>query len=157
MAKPNLRLPFVKKYHDRHGKLRFYHRPTGTALPGKPGSPEFMAAYNAAHGGEAVPDLTVVKQTPRLRTDAEGSIDWLVEKYYASDMWKQLAPDTHKARRRMLERFRVDHGDKPHVDLQAVHIKALMDEVKGGPHPKRNWLKHLSGMFLFAEEAMIRR
>jgi hypothetical protein len=56
----------------------------------------------------------------------------------------------------MLERFRADHGDKPHKSMQAIHIKALMDEVEGGPHPKRNWLKHLSGMFLFAEEDMIR-
>ena len=80
MAKPNLRLPFLKKYRDRHGKLRFYHRPTGTPLPGKPGSPEFMAAYQTAcgHTAPAVPELTVVKSTPRLRTDAEGSIDWLV-------------------------------------------------------------------------------
>jgi hypothetical protein len=52
----------------------------------------------------------------------------------------------------MLERFRADHGDNPHNSMQAIHIKALMDEVQGGPHPKRNWLKHLSGTFLYAEE-----
>jgi hypothetical protein len=31
-----------------------------------------------------------------------------------------------------------------------------MDKVSGGPHPKRNWLKHLSGLFLHAEQEMIR-
>jgi hypothetical protein len=107
-------------------------------------------------GAVASPEPTVVKRTPRLRTDAEGSIDWLVTKYFNSDQWKRLSTDTQNGRRRMLERFRADHGDKPHDSLQAIHIKALMDEVAGGPHPKRNWLKHLSGMFLFAEEAMIR-
>ena len=137
MAKPNLRLPFLKKYRDRHGKMRFYYRPTGMALPGKPGSPEFMAAYHAACGNTE-PVLTVIKKTPRLRTDAMGSIDWLVEKYFASDLWKQLSLDTQKGRRRMLERFRADHGDKPLDSLQAIHIKALMDQVAGGPHPKRN-------------------
>jgi integrase len=156
MAKPNLRLPFLKKYRDRHGKLRFYHRPTGAPLPGLPGSPEFMAAYHAACGNIEQPVLTVVRKTPRLRTDAEGSIDWLVEKYFGSDQWKRLSTDTQNGRRRMLERFRADHGDKPLDSLQAIHIKALMDQVAGGPHPKRNWLKHLSGMFLFAEEDMIR-
>ena len=155
MVKPNLHLPSLKKYRDRHGKLRIYHRPTGKPLPGKIGSPEFMIAYHAAEGLDTTA-LTVVKPTPRLRTDEEGSIDWLVEKYYASDQWKALAPETQKARRRMLERFRADHGDKPLASLQAIHIKALMDEVRGGPHPKRNWLKHLSGMFGFAEEEMIR-
>src|SRR5258708_5990142 len=158
MAKPNLRLPFVKKYRDRHGKLRFYYRPTGVALPGEPGSREFMAAYNAAQGGTvaAAPELTVVKKTPRLRTDAEGSIDRLVTRYFDSDQWKRLSPDTQAGRRRALERFRADHGDKPHDSLQAIHIKALMDERGGTAHSKRNWLKHIAGMFLFAEDAMIR-
>jgi hypothetical protein len=158
MAKPNLRLPFLKKYRDRHGKLRFYHRPTGTPLPGKPGSPEFMAAYQAAcgHTAPAVPELTVVKSTPRLRADAEGSIDWLVSRYFESDQWKGLSADTQAGRRRALERFRADHGDKPLDSLQAIHIKALMDQNGGTAHSKRNWLKHISGMYLFAEEDMIR-
>jgi hypothetical protein len=115
-----------------------------------------MAAYHAACGSTEQPVLTVVKKTPRLRTDAVGSIDWLVEKYFGSDQWKRLSTDTQNDRRRMLERFRADHGDKQLDSLQAIHIKALMDQVGGGPHPKRNWLKHLSGMFLFAEEDMIR-
>jgi hypothetical protein len=76
MAKPNLRLSFIKKYRDRHGKMRFYYRPTGVALPGLPGSREFMAAYHAALGDTA-PMLTVVEKTLRRRTDAEGTIDWL--------------------------------------------------------------------------------
>ena len=163
MAKPNLRLPLLKKYRDRHGKMRFYYRPTGTALPGKPGSPEFMAAYHAAQGFDTTaPALTVIKKTPRLRTDAEGSIDWLVSQYLSSDAFTKepkqggLAAETKQGRRRTLERFRADHGDKPLASMQAIHIKALMDDIKGGAHPKRNWLKHISGMFLFAEEAMIR-
>jgi hypothetical protein len=38
--------------------------------------------------------------------------------------------------------------------MQAIHIKALMDDIKGGAHPKRNWLKHISGMFLFADSTI---
>jgi hypothetical protein len=60
------------------GKLCFYDRPTGTVLPGESGSPEFMAAYHTAKGLDgvaAVPELTVVKKTPRPRTDAESSYD----------------------------------------------------------------------------------
>src|SRR4051812_28405009 len=104
MAKPNLRLPFIKKYRDRHGRMRFYYRPTGAPLPGKPGSPEFMTAYHSAQGFDtSTPQLVVVKNTPRLRTDAEGSIDWLVTKYLASDQWKRLSEDTQAGRRRALE------------------------------------------------------
>jgi integrase len=160
MAKPNLRLPSSKKYRDRHGKMRFYYRPTGAPLPGKPGSREFMAAYQAASGGDAAPMLTVVEKTVKRRTHDENSIDWLVTQYFNSDAFKPppigLALETQAGRRRTLERFRADHGDKPYLSMQAVHIKALMDEIKGGAHPKRNWLKHISGMFLFAEENMIR-
>lgn len=164
MAKPNLRLPYLKKYRDRHGKLRIYHRPTNTVLPGKIGSPEFMNAYHAAcgHSVPAVPELTVVKKTPRLRTDAEGTIDWLVTKYFNSDAFTQppekggLAAETKAGRRRTLERFRADHGDKPHADIQAPHMQALMNQIKGTANAKRNWLKHISGMFGFAEDTGIR-
>jgi hypothetical protein len=41
----------VKAYVDRHGKARHYFRKPGykpVALPGLPGSDEFMAAYSAA-------------------------------------------------------------------------------------------------------------
>jgi hypothetical protein len=141
--------------------MRFYYRPTGAALPGKPGSPEFMAAYHAALGGsDNAPMLSVVDKTVKRRTHEEGSIDWLVTQYFNSDAFKPppigLALETQAGRRRTLERFRADHGDKPHASMQAIHIKALMDDIKGGAHPKRNWLKHISGMFLFAEGAMIR-
>jgi hypothetical protein len=46
-----------------------------------------MAAYHAALGDTA-PMLTVVQITPRLRTDAEGTIDWLVRQYFNSDAFK---------------------------------------------------------------------
>src|SRR4030081_1319395 len=159
MAKTNLRLPLVKKSRHRHGTMRFYYRPPGVALPGMPGSREFVAAYHAAHDGVAASEtLSVVKKTPRLRTDAVGTIDWLVTQYFASVAFGHpdeggLALETQAGRRRALERFRADHGDKPLASMQAIHIKALMDEIKGGAHPKRNWLKHISGMFLFAEES----
>src|SRR5258706_3971465 len=143
MAKPNLRLPFVKKYRDRHGTMRFYYRPTGVALPGEPGSREFMAAYHAAHGSVAHnPTLSVVKKTPRRRTDAEGSIDWLVTQYFNSVAFKHadeggLALETQAGRRRALERFRADHGDKPLDSLQAIHLNALMDQIDGNAHARR--------------------
>jgi hypothetical protein len=72
-----------------------------------------MAAYHAACGNTEQPVLTVVKKAPRLRTNAEVSIDWLAEKYFGSDQWKRLSTDSQNGRPRMLERFRADHGDKP--------------------------------------------
>jgi hypothetical protein len=53
-----IKLPFIDEYIDRHGKVRRYFRRKGArrvALPGLPGSAEFMAAYQAALDGAAPP------------------------------------------------------------------------------------------------------
>jgi len=56
-----LRLQYIHEYADRHGRLRRYIRKPGCpriALPGLPGSPEFMDAYQAALGMKARPIAT---------------------------------------------------------------------------------------------------
>lgn len=163
MTRQKSPLSNLKAFFDRHGKRRHAFRVKGrklVPLPGKYGSPEFMAGYQAAYhdafGGPA-PTLTVIPRTIR-RPDPnnEESIDWLVTRYLDSDMFKALSKETQQGRARTLERFRADHGDKPFADMHPQHIIALMDEIEGGAHPKRNWLKHISGMFLYAEEKRIR-
>ena len=54
------RLPYVQEYRDRHGKIRRYFRRSGSRripLPGRPGSQEFMTAYNAAQAGYVVREM----------------------------------------------------------------------------------------------------
>jgi integrase/recombinase XerD len=162
VARTKSPLSNVKIFRDRHGKLRHAFRVKGrklVPLPGKYGSPEFMAAYQLAHhdafGGPA-PTLAVIPKTIRRRIDAEGTIEKLVTQYLASQTFAGLSAETQQGRRRTLERFRADHGDKSLFDIQPQHIIALMDDISGGAHPQRNWLKHISGMFLFAEEKRIR-
>ena len=49
---------YVHKYTDRHGRLKYYFRRHGLTkvpLPGLPWTPEFMAAYNTALAGAALP------------------------------------------------------------------------------------------------------
>ena len=48
-------LRYVDRFVDHHGQVRHYFRRpggNGLALPGVPGSDEFMAGYNAALAGE---------------------------------------------------------------------------------------------------------
>jgi hypothetical protein len=48
-----IKLPFVNSFVDRHGQTHHYFRRRGhrnVRLPGLPGSPEFMRAYEAAIG-----------------------------------------------------------------------------------------------------------
>lgn len=51
-ASPYPTIPNVQRVRrilsDGRNNYHFYHRPTRTKLPGRPGAPEFEAAYEAA-------------------------------------------------------------------------------------------------------------
>ena len=107
---------YVQGFVDRHGRPRFYLRAVGfkrIALPGLPWSPEFIAAYEFALGGE----LAHVWRLERPGRNP-GTINALVVVYYKSDEWNRLTPETQKTRRRIVERFRAQHGDKRVALLQ---------------------------------------
>jgi hypothetical protein len=56
----NLRFPYINSFRDRHDKTRHYFRRPGfksVALPGLPGSAEFMEAYQAALAGSTAPRI----------------------------------------------------------------------------------------------------
>jgi len=62
------RFRYVWKYRDRHGRLRRYFRRRGMPLiplPGQPGSPQFLKAYQAALG-EPLPSSAIRKAKKRL-------------------------------------------------------------------------------------------
>jgi hypothetical protein len=73
----NIDLKYVNTFTDRHGKVRHYFRHDGKRLrlPGSPGSPEFMQAYQTALAGDALPkrkadENRVVAGTVRAAVDA---------------------------------------------------------------------------------------
>jgi hypothetical protein len=82
-----LRLKFIHRFKDRHGTVRHYFRRPGAprvALPGLPGSAEFMAAYQAALG-------SVEKLPIGADRVVKGTMSSLIVAYYSSAEWKQLA------------------------------------------------------------------
>ena len=75
------RLPYVQEYRDRHGKIRRYFRRSGSRripLPGRPGSQEFMTAYNAAQAGYVVREMKTVGKN----RSAPGSLSAAIAAYY---------------------------------------------------------------------------
>jgi hypothetical protein len=99
---------FVHGYLDRHGKPRHYLRRPGRkaiALPGLPWSAEFMAAYAVALN-EAAPVVIGAKLS------VPGTVAEAVARYLGSAAFVSLAPGTQRIRRALLERFRIQHGDK---------------------------------------------
>ena len=145
-----IRLKFVQSFVDVRGKRRHYFRRPGhkrLPLPGLPGSEEFMAAYSAAiTGSEAVAPLVEIGAS-RTRP---GTVAALVAAYYGSAEFKhEIAANTRRTRRVVLERFREQHGDKRVALLQLEHIRKLLAKIER-PHARKNWLKALRPLMRFA-------
>ena len=65
----------VRTYH--------YHRATGTKLEGEPGTPEFVASFQAAARSSAL-------------ARSAGTVEWLIRQYKESRSWTNLAPSTRE-------------------------------------------------------------
>lgn len=142
----NVRLPYIQQFRDRHGKLRRYFRRSGMEkirLRGEPGSPEFIAAYNAALSGHKIekPPIGAAKSPP-------GSVSAAIAAYYQDTAFLVLARGTQNMRRQILERFRAQDGDKPLVLMRQDHIARRLGKLS--PAAARNWLKALRALMQFA-------
>jgi integrase len=122
-----LRLKYIHEYLDRHGRLRRYFRRRGyrVALPGLPGSPEFMEAYKGALN--AVPQANYAKQ-------ATGTVGWLVIEFCRSAEFSNLKPSSKKIYKNILDKLRDKHGHRLVKDLQAPKARKLIQEI-GAKHP----------------------
>jgi integrase len=138
---------FTHGFVDRHGTARFYFRKAGckqVPLPGLPWSPVFMAAYEAALGGDAPPiEIGASRTKP-------GTINALVVSYFNSMAFQALAPETRRTRRNILERFRAEHGDKRSALLKREHISAMFAKKAATRFAARNWLKTVRALMQFA-------
>jgi integrase len=132
--------PGVHGYENRHGTPVFYLRRPGAPkirLRGFPGSPEFMAAYDAAKANQSPAPIIGAKRT------VVGTVNAGLVSYYQSTAFTSLAKSSQKMRRAELERFRGDHGDKR---LELMHKVALQNILnRKTPAAQRNFRKALRG------------
>ena len=149
----NLKLPFVQAFADRHGRARYYFRKRGckrVALPGLPGSAEFMAAYAAAMGAEpAKPPIGA------SRTMA-GTVNATIVGFYGSPSFLALKPTTKSTYSGILEAFRTKNGDKHISTLERRHILNLLAERANTPGAQRNLLRMLKMLLSYAVEHGLR-
>jgi integrase len=130
--------PFVHEFTDRHGRPRIYLRKRGqkrVALPWPIGSREFVEAYQAALADSPTP----IGQS-RIKP---GSINALVQLYYASPEWTALASQSQRTYRHILEHFRAEHGDKPVSLLGREHVKVMVDAKAATPAAANKFRKLL--------------
>ena len=149
-----IRLKYVNAFHDRHGRIRHYFRRPGckcVALPGLPGSAEFMDAYQTALSGEAATRVDIAS-----RRTKPGTIAALTIAYLGSYSFQGGAPETRRTRRNILERFRVEHGHRPVTTLQRWHVEKMVAAKAATPSSARNFLNTLRAMLQFAVDIGMR-
>ena len=141
---PRLKLPkYVHGFLDRHGVPRFYYRRPGFAavkLPGLPYSPEFMASYMSAIGGQSLP-VGAAKVMP-------GTMRAVALSYFAAPAFRGLRPSTQREYRAVIERFCKDHGEKRAALVQREHVVRMMAaraEKPGAANKLRKALRALMG------------
>lgn len=140
-------LPFVQAYTDRHGKRRYYFRRKGyqrSALPGRPGSPAFIKAYNAALTGE-----------PRVapsETIERGSFKALCHEYENSAEFSSLGDLTRREMGYVIKKLEQEHGSKPVALLERKHILRWRDELKEKPGAANKMIRVVKALMVFALE-----
>jgi integrase/recombinase XerD len=144
----------VNSFRVRHGKMRHYFRPPGLkpiALPGLPGSEEFMDAYQAGLKacGDAAPSSLGAART------LAGTLNAAIVAYYSSPAFKvELAASTQGMRRAILESWRIEDGEKRFAGIRSHHIANMLGAMK--PNAQKNWLKTLRGLMKFGKGANLR-
>jgi integrase len=116
-----MKLRYVKAYTDRHGKARYYFRRKGfpaIALPA-PGSPGFLAAYEAANAKEKF------GFDPHKVAFLNGSLGWVIDRYVSTDEFRGRAPSTVRADRRIFDELKERFGAGLLRDLKAKHVKMI--------------------------------
>src|SRR5262245_33964545 len=117
-----IRIPYVKAYVDKAGKVRRYFRKPGckpVPLPGVPGSQEFMAAYQAALGSP-------IEQPAR---HGAGTVSALIVDYLRSAAFVNLRPSSQRYYRLVLDRFGAKHGHRLVRDMRRDKVAAYVHEI----------------------------
>jgi integrase len=150
----NLPLKYVQQFVDRHGHPRFYFRRPGfkrVALPGMPGSSEFMNAYaEALAAGEPAPPVG-------LRQIRPGTIGALAVSYFNSGDFRKLAPSSQSAYRGIIDRLCKQDGDKPVAGLQRRHIVIMRDRRSDQPEAANGLLTMLRVLLKHAVDTGLRQ
>jgi integrase len=119
----SIRLRYVQEYRDRLGKIRRYFRRPGfkrVTLPGTPGSPEFMAAYESA---------LVDERLPIGRRHSDGTIGDLVAAFYRSSFFENLKPQSQRVYRLVLDKFSQEDGHRLVRDMPTRVAMNIIEKI----------------------------
>jgi integrase len=138
-------LRYVQSYANSTGTVYHYFRRGSykVALPGQPGSPEFMLAYQEAVAAYEARKPKAPPAPPRM---IPGSVNAAVASYVGSAAFQAGAPDTRRTRLNILERWRREHGEKRIVKIEKIHIERMVAAKAKTPSAARNFLNTLRAL-----------
>jgi integrase len=146
---PRPRKPNLVKQVTQHGTVVWYFRQghgPRIRLMGAFGSPEFIAAYEAAAQGRRI------DPAPRDRS-ASGSLKWLIEQYMRSGPWAAFKPATRKQREAIFRHVVAKAGDAPFSAITRKTMVESRDAAKATPAQANVMVKVMRGLFDWAIEA----
>jgi integrase len=143
-----VKLRYVDRFKDRHGRWRFYFRKgkgQRVPLPEKLGSPAFMAAYY-----KAVEDAPLKKE--KRTRGAPGTFDRLVQDYFASADFLRLANTTRTAYRHVIERLLREEkiGHRLVIQMTRQHVQNMVAKRAATPGAANDVLKKIKILVHFA-------
>lgn len=143
----HLKLPHCHKQITRHGETVYYfrkgHRPR-TRLLGKPGSPEFVAAYNAALNG-------VAKAHIPANTKQSNTLAWLIAEYKLTAEWAELGVSTRRQRENIMKHIIASGGGMPFASITEQDIMDGLDKRRDTPTAARHFLDTMRNIFVWAK------
>lgn len=144
------RFKYLVSDRDKNFNCRYYVRKPNCAkirLREKFGTPEFVQEYLRAMEGTGP-----AKPVRAKFAHTEGTLQWLVNRYYQSTTFKELGDETQKVRRRILDGCCDKHGTMGIREVTGGHIRSGMDARADRPESANGYLKALRGLFKFAVE-----
>ncbi len=164
-----LRLLYVQAFHDKKTRRTFiYFRRDGSPrvrLPGLPGSPEFMAAYQAALAACSSSVPTAADDDAKARSlvggvgasrTKPGTFDDVVTRYYVSPKFTRLEKSTQTTYRGIIERMRPEMGSLPVALLNRKNVERMVQARAATPSAANNFLRLLRMLMEFAVKMDLR-
>lgn len=145
MSRP--RKPYIQKEVTRHGKIVWYFRrgkEKRVRLPGIFGSKEFNQAYVAALSG-----LPIEKKSRAPRS----TLRWLVNQYYESGRFLNLAAGTQKNQRLVFEKVCSTGADLNFKAISTRDIIAGKVRREGKPNTAVAYVICMKVLFNFARDS----
>ena len=140
-----IRLKYVHAFRDRTGRMRYYFRRHGKriALPGLPGSDQFMAAYATQLNVEK----RDVEQRPKA---APGTFAALALRYYGSPQYQSLSATSRSNYRRVIDGFLEQHGHRRIDQMTREHVDIIIGKMANKPGAGIFLLKRLRTLVRYA-------